>query len=154
VAEKVMLQHLPALAFNRQTFGFAFSPIASAYVSLGLYFIKTPSHPPDAIVFADSGMIAQLDVAHSEDKTDLDSRRGAMHQSTDIAVLPISDVYNALADLVDKSLLTVFLSTGRYNASIGQFSVTRQQFLECMARQSQFGPQLFLAPSPYTGAPK
>jgi hypothetical protein len=62
VVKKVTIKSLSSLGFDQMTFGFAYNPIddMSAYISLGLYFKLNASHPPDAIIYSDGKVLAEL----------------------------------------------------------------------------------------------
>jgi hypothetical protein len=148
VVKKLLKKSLPSLGFDQMTFGFAYNPIDDmfAYDSLGLYFKPNVSGPPDAIVYSDGKVLAELGTARKPDETDLDSKRGAYHASTEIAILPYGEVDRVLSGLENSSVLTVFLSSGRYATTINQFHGTRLQFIECMKQQVLMRPGI-LAPA-------
>lgn len=150
VVKKTMIKSLPSLGFDQMTFGFAYNPIddMSAYNSLGLYFKPNASRPPDAIIYSDGKVLAKLGTARRPDETDLDSKRGAFHASTEIAILPYGEVDRILSGLENASVLTVFLSSGRYATTINHFYGTRLQFIECMKQQVLIRPEnMILAPA-------
>jgi hypothetical protein len=97
IIQRSLIQHLPSPAFNQEKFGFAFDPRDEwlSYSSVGLFFKRRPGDAPEAVIYVDGKLVAEMNVIHVEkpdpDSNFLKSRRDSFHEATDLAVITQND---------------------------------------------------------------